>query len=773
MNAYITTALALFCALSSPLFAAKQAGSVAQIKGKEIIVKYADAGSPMQIGEKLTAAVPQGTIVLEVVFPMQSAAKCRVLSGDSSLLKPGTALTFDTSGILKETGNMLFPVDGVFPGRTAPWELAKLGKKQNDPRDGKGTGYEINGAIASCDITNTIVSSYYLTSYDKMPQKWRDLGMDLSLSYDEWTALAQKLGWKIKNLEPPHTEKYGDNDSFSAIMQLQYVDSGIVYLLTLNFNFGKGTTSADKDTLHSIDVIFASKYDQKEIDEVMKGNNSLFPLDGVTIGKTTPYQLSRLGNMIPDNDKARGPAGIGMGSGYIVNGTNVWCDKGNSYAYRYYFITRDFIPYKWQALGFDMNLSYNECMNLAEKKGWEISVIEEPHNKPYEEHDSFAARIIMRAAEKGIVSLIKLDFSYSTGTMPSDKGTLFSMEVLYSSSYNQKEVDDAAAGKNMLFPLDGIIPGQTTIKELSKVGKCATNKDDTGKLYTYYSLNGYTAWYDAELNIVTNDSFTRSDITPEKWKKLGLNWNLSYSDWVSLGHKLGWTVNTIVEPHLVTRNDTTSFEAKLELCCPQGEYTSVLTLTFMSRDKTSQYDEGTLLMATAGISNFNLCEMKAKRGNHASEYYLSNCYAKGDGTEKNQELAAQWCLKAANAGYADAEYNMGCYYYDGEGVEENKKMAIVFFTRAANKGHRNALYNLGVCYFNGYEVEKNQYKAVECWKQASQKNDPESMNNLGSCYENGTGVQQDQNKAIELYKKAAILGNDKAKGNLSRLGIGY
>jgi len=45
------------------------------------------------------------------------------------------------------------------------------------------------------------------------------------------------------------------------------------------------------------------------------------------------------------------------------------------------------------------------------------------------------------------------------------------------------------------------------------------------------------------------------------------------------------------------------------------------------------------------------------------------------------------------------------------------------------------------------------------------------MTILGFMYENGFGVEKDRQQAIRWYGKAAQLGDQRARDNLSRLGV--
>ena len=67
----------------------KKAGSVEQIKGKEIIVKHANPEKPFFMGDKLHVVVKGESITLEVTFPMQTSSKCRITAGDAGLITRG------------------------------------------------------------------------------------------------------------------------------------------------------------------------------------------------------------------------------------------------------------------------------------------------------------------------------------------------------------------------------------------------------------------------------------------------------------------------------------------------------------------------------------------------------------------------------------------------------------------------------------------------------------------------------------------------------------
>lgn len=65
----------------------KRAGSIEQVRGKDIFVRHADINKPFLMGEKLHLVIDGKSITLEVTFPMQTSSRCRIAAGDTG--KPG------------------------------------------------------------------------------------------------------------------------------------------------------------------------------------------------------------------------------------------------------------------------------------------------------------------------------------------------------------------------------------------------------------------------------------------------------------------------------------------------------------------------------------------------------------------------------------------------------------------------------------------------------------------------------------------------------------
>lgn len=86
--------LVLLSAAAVSVFAQARSGVVEKVSAGDVLVRYDDVARPFQAGEKIHVAVGDESVELDVVYPMQTVAKCRV-SGKSSAaskLKKGMAV---------------------------------------------------------------------------------------------------------------------------------------------------------------------------------------------------------------------------------------------------------------------------------------------------------------------------------------------------------------------------------------------------------------------------------------------------------------------------------------------------------------------------------------------------------------------------------------------------------------------------------------------------------------------------------------------------------
>lgn len=74
---------------------------------------------------------------------------------------------------------------------------------------------------------------------------------------------------------------------------------------------------------------------------------------------------------------------------------------------------------------------------------------------------------------------------------------------------------------------------------------------------------------------------------------------------------------------------------------------------------------------------------KADKGEAEAQFNLGQCYARGEGVEKDPSRAFTWCRKAADQGYPEAQLAVALWYWDGEGVTKDEVEAYAYFSLAA------------------------------------------------------------------------------------------
>lgn len=150
------------------------------------------------------------------------------------------------------------------------------------------------------------------------------------------------------------------------------------------------------------------------------------------------------------------------------------------------------------------------------------------------------------------------------------------------------------------------------------------------------------------------------------------------------------------------------------------------------------------------------------------------------GVKQDYSSAAKYYMKGVGKGNAEAMYNMALLYQRGQGVEKNFQLAHSLLEDAATQsptmtlmsqsvprvGVAEAEHSLGFSYENGIFVEQSHYEAV-CWyKKAVSHGSATAANNLGKCYLLGTGVKQDLKQAESFMLLAHKRSDYRAPYNL-------
>ena len=136
---------------------------------------------------------------------------------------------------------------------------------------------------------------------------------------------------------------------------------------------------------------------------------------------------------------------------------------------------------------------------------------------------------------------------------------------------------DAKPALEILFPLFGVTLGQTTVDELESLG----TRDGSGSSKDQYVVvNGVNFWHYAK-PVASGMYLTRDSPMPEPWVALGLDWTLSYSEWLDLLTQLGWQVDVPGPPRAKDWKGHPSLTARVHVT--SGPITIVLGFDYSAQ----------------------------------------------------------------------------------------------------------------------------------------------------------------------------------------------
>lgn len=82
--------------------------------------------------------------------------------------------------------------------------------------------------------------------------------------------------------------------------------------------------------------------------------------------------------------------------------------------------------------------------------------------------------------------------------------------------------------------------------------------------------------------------------------------------------------------------------------------------------------------------------LAAKQGDSYGQSNLGDCYASGEGVDKDLKVANELYAKSAEQGNAWAQYELGLNYSDGKGIQKDLEKAKYWITLAAEQEHEDA-----------------------------------------------------------------------------------
>lgn len=136
-----------------------------------------------------------------------------------------------------------------------------------------------------------------------------------------------------------------------------------------------------------------------------------------------------------------------------------------------------------------------------------------------------------------------------------------------------------------------------------------------------------------------------------------------------------------------------------------------------------------------------------KTQNHVpSIKLLASLYQKGEGVQKNEEIAIKLFLLLTELGQTSFFDNIGHYYYkNGDFLK-----ALDYFKKGSLYNEPNCLYHLGIMHAKGQGTSVDMVKAIHYYELGANQGHEKCLYNLYVHYKEGIGVKKDLTKA-ELY----------------------
>lgn len=149
-------------------------------------------------------------------------------------------------------------------------------------------------------------------------------------------------------------------------------------------------------------------------------------------------------------------------------------------------------------------------------------------------------------------------------------------------------------------------------------------------------------------------------------------------------------------------------------------------------------------------------------GDPAAWYEVGARYAEGRGVTADMEMAADWFLASAEAGYVPAQYRTALSFEKAIGVERDPQRAVEWYQRAAAADNASAMHNLAVLYAQGAVGAPDNQAARQWFVEAAEHGVRDSQFNLGILNAKGVGEPQDLLQSYKWFGLAAKNGDTDA-----------
>lgn len=159
----------------------------------------------------------------------------------------------------------------------------------------------------------------------------------------------------------------------------------------------------------------------------------------------------------------------------------------------------------------------------------------------------------------------------------------------------------------------------------------------------------------------------------------------------------------------------------------------------------------------------------AEAGNLEAQTNLGYLYLSGRGITQDNQQAMLWMAKAAEGGFAQAQMNLGILLQEGKHASKDEARALYWMEKAANQGLAKAQLNMGYMHGLGVGTTPNDKIAMQWYMRAAEQGDETAMINIGLMFLNGEGVQANPAEALKWLKRPALNKNPRAAAGFLRI----
>ncbi|MBE6449915.1 MAG: sel1 repeat family protein [Alphaproteobacteria bacterium] len=159
----------------------------------------------------------------------------------------------------------------------------------------------------------------------------------------------------------------------------------------------------------------------------------------------------------------------------------------------------------------------------------------------------------------------------------------------------------------------------------------------------------------------------------------------------------------------------------------------------------------------------------ADENNNIAAYHLGLMYENGLGVEPSLSTAAEFYLKAYNAGNTLAASKLGRFLIEGKEIDKNVEDGMMLLKTAGRSGDKEALFTLGELYNNGEFLDKDYVIAGAYFKLAALQGFAPAQHQLALLFLFGRGMPQDYSLAMRWLGRSASQGYVPAQKDIADL----